>query len=81
MQHNYRQIEQRLGALAPFRGNTMTGEWSSDRQTFFVWSYGTVIAEYDAATGNAWMNHHRYSVTTSRQQNIVRRVWAAVLPA
>ena len=75
MQHNYGQIEHRLGALAPFTGNTLRGDWSEDRETFSVWSYGTIIAEYDAITQNAWINHKRYSVTTSRHQNIVRRVW------
>lgn len=81
MQANYDQIAYRMGALLPFKGNTMSGAWSDDGETFTVWSYRTIVAEYDAATGRAWINHKRYSTTTSRHQNIVRRAWAAVLPA
>lgn len=80
MQCNYRQIEDRLELFQPFRGNSMTGNWTADNETFVVWSYSTIIAEYDATTGNAWINHRRYSRTTSRQQNLIRKVWGPLLP-
>ena len=69
----YATIERKLAMLEPFDNkNSMSGRWEGD--TFVVYSYRTVIAK---ASRNSvrWLNGDRYSVTTSRQQGLIRRVW------
>lgn len=69
----YSTIAAKLETLTPFDNrNSMSAEWDGD--TFVVFSYRTAIATRDL-DGLTWINPERYSVTTSRQQNLVRRVW------
>lgn len=72
---NYKQIEHLLKALAPFKhGHSMHAV--STVEAYEVYSYRTLIARYEYATGDCWINPERYSVTTSKQQNLLRRAWA-----
>jgi len=73
MKANYDQIRQHLATLTPFVGNSMRGEKWGD--TYRVISYSTQIAEYNTTTGEKWVTPKRYSVTTSKQQNLVRNAW------
>lgn len=57
-----------LARLRPFGGNSMSAEW--DRGTYWVFSYGTLIAWYDPYDGTLNVNETRYSVTTSRHQSL-----------
>ena len=41
---------------------------------YVVYSYSTEIAT--AKDGILWLNERKYSVTTSRLQNIIRKAWA-----
>lgn len=66
---NYRQIPSLIASRRPFEGNTMDGRWEGD--IYRVWSYSTVIAEYQ--NGVWYLNTRKYSVTTSRQQNLIVR--------
>ena len=73
---SYKEIDTKLANLEPFRGNSMMGlfdEWGSYR----VYSYSTQIAQaYPTASGiRAKMNNEKYSVTTSRHKNLIRRAW------
>ena len=73
---SYKEIETKLANLEPFRGNSMTGlfdEWGS----YKVYSYSTQIAQaYLTASGvRGIMNNEKFSVTTSRHQNLIRRAW------
>jgi len=69
----YATIERKLHSMEPFDNkNSMSGRW--ERDTFVVYSYRTVIASYQRG-GSIWFNENRYSVTTSKQQNLVRRAW------
>jgi len=73
---NYETIAAKLKTLTPFRGNSMTGvfdEWGS----FKVYSYSTQIAQaFPTSSGiSRKMSTEKYSVTTSRHQNIIRRAW------
>jgi hypothetical protein len=68
---NYQQIESDLRTLTPFTGRSMRGGWAGD--TFIVVSYSTPIAWYTREYG--WdIDTRYYSVTTRRQQNIIKRV-------
>ena len=77
MKDNYRTIEGRLALLAPFTGNSLRG-YMDENGRFAVWSYGTLIATaWQTAEGIAVtkFDQNKYSVTTSRHQNLIRRAW------
>lgn len=70
---NYKQIEELIGFKSNFKhGYSMSAERDGDE--YVIWSYRTVIARYDLLNGKWWVNPNKYSVTTSKQQNIIRRV-------
>ncbi len=77
---NYKEIETLLALKENFKhGYSMSGQRvaSSLRDLadeYVVWSYRTVIARYNFANGEWWINENKYSVTTSKQQNIIKRV-------
>jgi hypothetical protein len=76
---NYKEIENLLDTLTPFKhGKSMRAEITVDTETqaviYTVYSYKTIIAEYNSLDDAWWVNPNKYSVTTSKQQNIVRRV-------
>lgn len=70
---SYRQMEQAISAKDSFTGNSAKADWGSD--VYCVYSYTTLIASYDRRTGEVWLNPRKYSVTTSRLQNIIKRAW------
>lgn len=73
---SYKTIEHRLAKLEPFRGNSMTGKWED--RFFRVYSYSTLIAEWpliEGITGEVRFDGRRYSVTTSRHQNLIKKAW------
>lgn len=71
---NYAEVEQSLRTFHDFRGNSCKGYWYGTE--YHVYSYGTLIAVANAVTGGIAMNARKYSVTTSRLQNIIRRAWS-----
>ena len=83
-QSNYREIIKHIEGLASFTGNTMTGERREFGfgVTYQVWSYNEPIAcvVSDIAGGKItiFLNERKYSVTTSRLQNIIKRAWADI---
>lgn len=70
---NYQVIAEKLANFLPFNGNTMRAEWGYDG-VYRVYSYRTVIATRNT-DGNRSADFGYYSVTTSKQQGIVARVW------
>ena len=71
---NYKTIEHKLRNLEPFKGNSLKGYWlGSD---YRVVSYATLVASHMSDTETKWLNPQKYSVTTSRHQNLIRRAWA-----
>ena len=75
---NYKVIEQKLRNLVPFKGNSMSAYLNDDLQRLDVYSYGTLIARAYRNAGNilvTYFNFDKYSVTTSRHQNLVRKAW------
>lgn len=69
---NYRTIEQKLKDRTPFKGNSMWAYW--DGEVYKVVSYSTLIAE-QGSRGNLLISDRKYSTTTSRHQNLIRRAW------
>jgi hypothetical protein len=81
MQDNYKTIATKLANLESFWGNSMSAQfvkhWGSS--SYSVYSYGTLIAEktWDNSEGK-WrtrLNETKYSVTTSKHQNLIKRAW------
>ena len=73
---NYKQIEELLEDRLPFKhGRSMSADYDN-QGVYRVYSYATLIATYDFVSRNWWLNETKYSVTTSKQQNILRRVIA-----
>lgn len=78
---NYKTIATKLKNLESFNGNTLTARvektWGSFR--YAVYSYNTLIAEksWDGTEGEwfTYFNDTKYSVTTSKHQNIIRKAW------
>jgi hypothetical protein len=73
---NYADIESAVKNRTPFFGNSAKGELVFTEGVgceYMVWSYGTLVGTYSAKT--RWVSERRYSKTTSRLQNILRRVW------
>lgn len=69
---NYKQIEVLLAQLVPFtHGRSMSAERTADE--YLVFSYSTIIARCDLITGKWTLNPNKYSVTTSKQQSLIRR--------
>ena len=81
MQDNYKTIERKLKDLEAFNGNTLTARVEQTWGSFIykVYSYNTLIAEksWDGSEGewHTYLNATKYSVTTSKHQNISRRAW------
>ena len=69
---NYKTISTKLANREPFRGNSLRAYW--DGEVYKVVSYSTLIAEI-GNMGNMLISDRKYSVTTSRHQNLIRRAW------
>ena len=71
---NYTIIDLRLRHNKTFRGNST---WSrvNENNTYEVYSYNTLIATRELETGESWVSSERYSNTTSRIQNLIRKNW------
>lgn len=68
----YREIPHLISRRREFNGNSARARWTSDG-VYEVRSYSTTIATYTPGTG--WnIPEEYYSRTTSRLQNIVRKV-------
>lgn len=74
---NYSDIRFKVANLIPFRGNTMTGLWITAKdgtEIYRVFSYSTLIAQ--TFGGSSWVDDRKFSVTTSKHQNIIRKAWS-----
>lgn len=81
---NYAQVERAIRNFEPFTGNSCRGYWEDGE--YVVISYNTKIANASRATvagasrggllwEGLWINPKKYSMTTSRLQNIIKRAW------
>lgn len=69
---NYRDMANAIRARREFTGNSCAGRWL-DRSEYVVFSYSTLIYSDDLMTGKRTLNARKYSNTTSRLQNLIRR--------
>lgn len=68
----YHEMPYHLSRREPFTGNSASARWNS-QGCYEVRSYDTIIATY--RTGEGWtIPEEYYSRTTSRLQNLVRRI-------
>lgn len=68
---NYKQIEALLASKKEFKGNSLKARVEENGE-YVVISYNTVIASF--IEGVWWINPRKYSVTTTKQQNLIKRV-------
>lgn len=74
---NYSQIESAITKGESFTGNSARGEFSTLDGYYRVYSYNTLIMRYMPYTRAGYLlNSRKYSQTTSRLQNIIRRALA-----
>jgi hypothetical protein len=85
---NYTQIIERIAGGEEFIGNTMLGEREDTPNgvtLYRVWSYDTPIAfvqvNHRASTVAIYRNERKYSVTTSKHQNVTWRGLGALYTA
>jgi hypothetical protein len=72
---NYKDVESALEILEPFKhGDSMKA--TREHGLYRVFSYSTEIARFNEIEDVWYVNPHKYSVTTSKQQNMVKRVIA-----
>ena len=74
---NYRTIEDKLKRRSPFKGNSMSAKYEvhEGEKWLAVYSYRTCIARHAMSSWEYQFNPNKYSVTTSRHQNLVRKAW------
>ena len=74
---NYKQVLEKLENRTSFQGNSMRASTGALGR-YEVYSYNTLIACWSQGPlGFPWIDTKKYSVTTSRHQNLVRKAWAA----
>lgn len=59
-----------LANLREFEGNSMSAFWVSG--VYKIFSYSTCVASWDSMNGEFHYEAKMYSVTTSRQQTLIR---------
>jgi IS30 family transposase len=73
---NYAQVEVAIRNLENFEGNSCFGQWLGD--VYLITSYQTTIARVERFTNGvvvSRLDSKYYSKTTSRLQNIIKKVW------
>jgi hypothetical protein len=68
----YKTMPNKIAQLIPFEGNSARGFWNG--HTFEIYSYSTLIASADGIN-REYLNVNKYSVTTSRLQNLIKTAW------
>lgn len=68
---NYKEVKDLIIAREPFKhGHSMKAVRTSE--AYEIFSYSTLIATFNFETCAWWINENKYSVTTSKQQNLIR---------
>lgn len=76
---SYKEMPALIRNCVPFEGNSARGVWEGD--VYSVYSYRTRIFTVEGSyagkpgQGRAELDREKYSVTTSRLQNIIRRAY------
>ena len=72
----YKEIPDAISKQENFSGNSVQGYKEND--WYYVYSYGTLMAIVLANDAGVVLNKHKYSPTTSKIQNILRRLFEDV---
>ena len=70
-QLNYNQAVRAMENRQAFKGNTLWAQWENGE--YCVYSYRTLMLRENAE--GVWFNETKYSVTTSKHQNYIRRAF------
>ena len=70
----YKTIPALIATQTPFKHGSHSARW--DEGVYEVFSYSTLIFSRDIVTKEIKFNETKYSVTTSRLQNIIRKAWS-----
>lgn len=68
---NHRQIPALVAELVPFSGSNINAQIVDGE--YIVWSYRTPILRIDTKSGVGVFDNQQYSVTTSKQQTLIKR--------
>ncbi len=80
---NYDNIALKIANNQPFKHNSnFTGEFdrihcprcNDTKEYYTIYSYTTLIYSECLTCGNQWFNPEKYSVTTTRQINMIKKV-------
>jgi major membrane immunogen (membrane-anchored lipoprotein) len=70
------QAEEQLAFRQAFNAGNLNAFWAvlaDGEMVYCVYSYQTKVAQVDGE--GAWVDNTKYSQTTSKHQNIIRRAW------
>lgn len=70
---NYEEMQEALAFKQGFKSNSVSAKWEDGRYT--VYSYSTVIYRSRDDMGLYYLDNKYYSVTTSKLQNMLIRVF------
>jgi len=73
-----KQAEQAITMMKPFNAGNLRGEWYEgyERPFYAVYSYAEKIAEQEGdSPEHRWLTEEKFSQTTSKHLNIVKRAW------
>lgn len=68
---NLKDTPEMVARTLPFEGNNLRAVNVGNE--YLVYSYSTLMATFNRQTGEKWENTNKYSPTTSKQMNYVRR--------
>lgn len=74
---NLQDAKRELALQNAFNSGNLTARWEYNGRmigVYTVYSYGTPIATLDP-NRSVWVTPARYSVTTSKHTNMVKRAW------
>lgn len=74
MRASYKDIAGLVRNLTPFNGNSMSATMNG-RNEYWIFSYSTPIAVINFEENIFKLNARKYSSTSSRHQNIVRKAF------
>lgn len=73
MKATYKEMSYMLEDKKEFRGSSVIAEW--DQKEYIIKSYSTVIFRTNKQNNIIYFDGQKYSSTTSKIQNIIRKVF------
>ena len=73
MRATYEEMDYMLENKKEFRGSSVTAEWN--KKEYIIKSYSTIIFKTNKQNNIIYFDGQKYSSTTSKIQNIIRKVF------